>query len=322
MARDIKYHLTGYDGGLEAHPVPEHAGQLWLVGSWWELHFKHADRIVNGELTDYLLDAAPIDKRSCLVSILDLENDRECAFVLPSISADRFMSDLEERLREMAADQARIAELGRQNADPDPAGQRLATAFPARINMTAGEQLEIAPIRSLNELGLRGLRKLMGDVPPPDCYEVRAPDGRVAALGMGRRQAELAWMACADGSWCLKKRRPLGWELVIESLDGQHVGWYSGRHWIAGGTISLVAGTQFDLRRALNRRWKLCQTDSRESFLDIRTSTSPGGLTMLLSVRSVPPSTSDGLVATLTACALLLLETFLGGSTAPGGFTP
>ena len=72
--------------------MPEDAGQFRLVGSWWELHFKHD--FVNVELTDYELDSAPIDERSCLVSIRDLEDDRECAFVLPSTSADRFMRDL------------------------------------------------------------------------------------------------------------------------------------------------------------------------------------------------------------------------------------
>lgn len=316
MARDIKYHLRDYDGGLEAHPVPEHAGQLWLVGSWWELHFKRANRFVNGEFTDYVLDAAPIDNTSCLVSIRDLENDLECSFVLPSTPADRFMHDLGERLRELAAEQAGIAELGLQNADRNPTGQRPATAFPARMQMTAGEQLQIAPTASSNKLGLTGLHKFVASEGSHHSYEVLAPDGRVAAFGMGVRPAELAWMACADGSWCLKKRLPLGWELVIESWDGQHVGWYSGRRWLPGGTISLVAGTQFDLRRALNRHWKLCQTDSRGSFLHIRTSTSRGGLTMLLSVRSMLPSTTEGILATLTACAVLLLEATFSG---PGG---
>ncbi len=75
MATDIKYKLADYDGGLESHPVPESAGQLRLVGSWWELHFAHAKQFVNGELTDCVREASPIDKRSCLVSIRDSGSD-------------------------------------------------------------------------------------------------------------------------------------------------------------------------------------------------------------------------------------------------------
>ena len=79
-------------------------------------------------------------------------------------------------------------------------------------------------------------------------------------------------MACAEGSWCLTKRRRLGWELVIESNDGERVGEYSGRRWLPGGTISLTDGTEVDLRRSLNRRWKLQPTDTKQRFADIRIS--------------------------------------------------
>ena len=157
---DLKYKLADYDGGLESHPVPEPDGQLCLVGSWWELRFNDAELVANGELTDDVLEALPIDKKSCLVTIREIDNDREirCSFVLPHTPAARFASDLAERLRELDADQAGIAELGLRQADRDPAGSTAARAFPARMQITAGEQLQIAPAdatTSSNKLGLQ-----------------------------------------------------------------------------------------------------------------------------------------------------------------------
>jgi hypothetical protein len=313
VATDIKYKLADYDGGLESHPEPESDGQLWLVGSWWELHFAHVKQFVNGELTDYVLEASPIDKRSCLVSIRDSGSNRvlQCSFVLPSTPAKRFTSDLGKKLRELDAERAGIAELGFRPADRRTAARDVAAAFPVRMQMTVGDPLEVVPADaapSRSELGLKGVQKF---APSPTSahysYEVLAPSGRVAAFGLGG-QAGLAWMACADGSWRLTKRRPLGWELVIESRDGQPVGSYSGRRWVPGGTISLIAGTRIDLRRAFGGRWKLCITDVQGCFLDIRTSKSREGLTMVLTIRSEPPSTSHAIVATLTACAVVLLE--------------
>lgn len=313
MATEIKYKLADYDGGLESHPVPESDGQLWLVGSWWELHFAHVKQFVNGELTDYVLEASPIDKRSCLVSIRDSGSDRgiRCSLVLPSTPAERFTSDLARRLRELDAERAGIAELGLRSAGRRTAARDAAAVFPVRMQMAVGDPLEVVPAdaaTSRRELGLNGVQRL---APWPTSahfsFEVLAPGGRVAALGLGG-QAGLAWMACADGSWRLNKRRPLGWELVIESWDGQPVGWYSGRRWVPGGTISLIAGTHVDLRRAFGGRWKLRITDAQDYFLDIRPSKSRGGLTMVITVRSEPPSTSQAIVATLTACAVVLLE--------------
>jgi hypothetical protein len=313
VATDVKYKLADYDGGLESHPEPESDGQLWLVGSWWELHFGHAEQFVNGELTDYVLEASPIDKRSCLVSIRDSGRKRgvRCSFVLPRTPAARFTSDLARRLRQLAAERAGVADLGLRPADVGTAARDVAAVFPARMEMTVGDRLEIVPADaapSRSELGLTGVRRL---APFPTSahhsYEVLAPSGRVAALGLGG-QAGLAWMACSDGSWRLNKRRPLGWELVIESWDGQPVGSYSGRRWVPGGTISLIAGTHIDLRRVLGGHWKLRITDAQDRFVDIRTSKSRQGLTMVLTVGSEPPSTSQAIVATLTACAVVLLE--------------
>jgi hypothetical protein len=313
VATDIKYKLADYDGGLESHPVPESDGQLWLVGSWWELHFAHVGQFVNGELTDYVLEASRIDKRSCLISIRDSGRKRRvrCSFVLPRTPADRFTSDLARRLRELAADRAGIADLGLRPADVGTAARDVAAVFPVRMEMTVGDPLEVVPADaapSRSEFGLTGVHRL---TPFPTSahhsYEVFAPSGRVAALGLGG-QAGLAWMACVDGSWRLNKRRPLGWELVIESWDGHTVGSYSGRRWVPGGTISLIAGTPIDLRRALGGHWKLRIRDAQDCFVDIRTSKSRQGLRVVLTIRSEPPSTSQAIIATLTACAVVLLE--------------
>jgi hypothetical protein len=233
------------------------------------------------------------------------------SFVLPSTTADRFTSDLAKRLCALDAERAGIAKLGLRPADRGTAARDAAPLFPVRMQMAVGDRLEVvsadaAPSRS--ELGLKGVQRL---APWPTSahysYEVLARRGRLAAFGLGG-QAGLAWMVCADGSWRLNKRRPLGWELVIESWDGQPVGSYSGRRWAPGGTISLMAGTDFDLRRAFGGRRKLCIPDARDCFLDIRASKPRGGPTMVLVVRSEPPSSSEAIVATLTACAVVLLE--------------
>jgi hypothetical protein len=112
MAKEIKYKFANYDGGLEAHPVAERAGSFVLSGSWWELHFKHTYEIANGELSDYALEALPIDRRSCLVSIREPEDDGEilCSFVLPDTSAERLLSDLDQRSTEQEAGEAECAE--------------------------------------------------------------------------------------------------------------------------------------------------------------------------------------------------------------------
>ena len=209
MSEDIRYRLADYDGGLEAHPVPERAGQLRLVGSWWELHFKQTFEIANGELTDYVLEALAVDDKSCLVSIRDGEGEREilCSFVLPTTSAGHFSSDLDERLRELAAaEDEGEAESGRDS--PDRAqGDRAATDFLVRLQPIAGERLEIAPCDpalswSKRGLGTRNRLAVSGGRPLiPDLYEVHSPAGLIGLLAFGG-EAGLASMAGSDGS-CL-----------------------------------------------------------------------------------------------------------------------
>ncbi|HSO99129.1 MAG TPA: hypothetical protein VLP43_09275 [Solirubrobacteraceae bacterium] len=129
----------------------------------------------------------------------------------------------------------------------------------------------------------------------------------MAALIMGGANA-LASMICADGAWRLKKRRPFGWELFIESYDGRHLGWYSGRHWLPGGAIILIDGTRFDLRRTLRLRWKLQATDDKQRLLDIRTSGTPGAQIVAVTVWGALADPTQGNVLVLTSCAVLMLQ--------------
>jgi hypothetical protein len=118
------------------------------------------------------------------------------------------------------------------------------SGFAGSLDVAPGKQLTVAP----------------RDPKPYGHYDVLAGHDRVGALVLGGSDA-LARMICADGDWCLQKRRRLGWELLIESREGQHLGWYSGRKWLRGGTISLIDAAHFDLRRSLNRRWTLRAID-------------------------------------------------------------
>lgn len=117
--------------------------------------------------------------------------------------------------------------------------------------------------------------------------------------------SELARMECAEGNWRVRKRLALGWELVIESLDERHVGRYSGRRLVAGGTISLINGTQTDLRRRLPGVWKLQTVDTHERIVDMH---GYGASSTALTIRSLPIGVTDPHVMILTACAVMMLE--------------
>ena len=193
------------------------------------------------------------------------------------------------------------ASAGRDQAEQKRVQQDRSTDFPVSMEAVVGEKLRVVPIDPK-------LSAWAG-------YDVLAPGGRAGSLGPGGG-AELARMECAEGAWCLKKRRRLGWELLIESADGRHVGWYSGRRWLPGGTISLTDGTQVDLRRLLNGRWRLQTTGARQRLVDIRTSYRP---LMTLTIRSFPAEITEAHLVILTACGVLMLErmappvVFVGG---------
>ena len=171
-----------------------------------------------------------------------------------------------------------------------------ATDFAAGIEWAPGKVLRVAP----------------RDPKPYGCYyDVLVGDDKVGALVLGGT-AELARMMCAEGSWCLQKRRSLGWELIVESSDGQHVGWYSGRKWLPGGTVSLTDGTRADLRRSFVRRWKLRESDSNEQLLEIRRSGAPSAQTVVVTIRSLPQGPTEGRLLVLTSCAVLMLDRMMG----------
>jgi len=179
---------------------------------------------------------------------------------------------------------------GRDQAEQERARHDRSTEFPVSMEAAVGEKLRVVPTDPKRSAWAG--------------YDVLASAGRAGRLGPGRG-AELARMECAEGAWCLKKRRRLGWELIIESADGRHVGRYSGRRWLPGGTISLTDATQVDLRRSLNGGWKLQTTDARQRLVDIRRS---HRLLMTLTIRSLPAETVEARLVILTACAVVMLE--------------
>lgn len=293
MATEIKYKLANYDGGLEEHPVPEHAGQLWLVGGWWELHFKDAQEFVNGELTDYVLDALPVDDRSCLVSIREPGSDGEilCTFLLPGTSADRFMSDLDQSLSTLEAGKA--GKSGDSHDGSDDRDPRDPTDFPVSMKALVGDELRL----SFPSTGRTGAGALKGSLESSSC--------QVVAWLRLYGPAGLVEMVCREGTWCLRKRRKYGWELLIESSGGRHVGWYSGRRWLVGGTIILADGTRVDLRRSRKLGWNLRVSETRDPIVEVSRYRS-GSLS--LTIQSLPADIySEAAIVVLTTCAVLML---------------
>ncbi len=87
---------------------------------------------------------------------------------------------------------------------------------------------------------------------------------------------------------------------------GEAVGWYAGRHWLPGGTISVADGAQVLRRRAVNGRWKLRTTNDGQPFAEMWRDRSAAE--MALTIRVLPPDVSHASVVILTACAVLMLE--------------
>lgn len=149
-------------------------------------------------------------------------------------------------------------------------------------------------------------RELQLSQSPAADWELIGDGQRVAWLRL-YGAGEVAHVACREGSWSLKKRRKYGWEFVIESSDGRHVGWYSGHHWLPGGTIILGNGDRIALRRSLDLGWNLRVKDTRERFVRL-SRYGPNGLTLSLTVRSLPPEIHlDAPMVVLTTCAVLTL---------------
>jgi hypothetical protein len=120
-------------------------------------------------------------------------------------------------------------------------------------------------------------------------------------------------MANAEGTWSLEKRRRFGWDYVLVDSDGQHAGSYVGRRWLPWGTISLIGGTQADLRRSSGPAWKLQTTGTKERCVDISKARGRSGCTLTLTIRAFPRSALDIHLLMLTACAVILLEDSVPG---------
>ena len=125
--------------------------------------------------------------------------------------------------------------------------------------------------------------------------------------------AQPARIECANGAGCVRKRVRRGWELVIESSDGRHVGSYSGRRRRPGGTVPLTNGTQLAVRPRLPGAWKLEPIDTQAQIADMRGHSS---LATALTIRSLPIGVAEAHVAILTACAVTMLARMLR---TPGG---
>jgi hypothetical protein len=164
-------------------------------------------------------------------------------------------------------------------------------------------------------------RIVPGDGHPVPGYDLVTDGGRIGSVSVGWGPG-LATMVCADGAWCLRRRRRFGWDFIIESSGGERVGSYSGRRWLPGGTIS-VSGVarQVDLRRPVPRRWRLQRTDTRKRLVEIREAPTSGAPDLALTIRSLPPGTTrDKYLMLLTACAIVIAErTFVPPGVGGGG---
>jgi hypothetical protein len=141
-------------------------------------------------------------------------------------------------------------------------------------------------------------------------YELLATAGPVALFNIGTRH-ELARVECADGEWRMLKRRRVGYELLIESSDGTELGSYAGSQWLGGGTFSLAEGTEFELRRAMNRNWRLRGADPA-LLVDYRASGAPREQRLGVTIRALEEASAVSSVAVLAACAVLIAELTLG----------
>jgi hypothetical protein len=187
--------------------------------------------------------------------------------------------------------------------DFHPAG---AVPFSASLASAAGNVIRVVPSEDQELRNAPGWLSRFSDT-----YDVMATNGAAGAISGVSGGAPR--MASASGTWTLEKLRRRGWDYVLMDADGHHAGSYTGNRWLPGGTISLVDGTQADLRRSSWRAWKLQTKETRERCFDIRTSRGRGGCRLTVTIRSFPMATLDMHLLMLTACVVILL-----GDTVPG----
>jgi hypothetical protein len=204
-----------------------------------------------------------------------------------------------------AAQTVRIAGASAAAAVINP-GSRLPesqSAFLA-VDAASGQMARLLPVSSSTP----ALRRLASGSHRE--YELLATAGPVALFNIGTRH-ELARVECADGEWRMLKRRRVGYELLIESSDGTGLGSYAGWQWLGGGTFSLAEGTEFELRRAMNRNWRL-RGAHPELLVDYRVSGARREQRLAVTIRALEEASTASSVAVLAACAVLIAELTLG----------
>ena len=194
--------------------------------------------------------------------------------------------------------------------DLDPTA---AVSFPGSLGTAVGDVVRAVPSKTKQPRTAAWWVRRSSDT-----YDVLAVRGRAGAISGISGGAPR--MASAEGTWSLEKRRRLGWEYVLVDSDGQHAGWYAGRRWLPGGTISLIGGTQADLRRSLRPAWKLQTTGTKERCVDISKARGRSGCALTLTIRAFPRPALDIHLLILTACAVILLEDTVPGIRAADSF--
>jgi hypothetical protein len=120
---------------------------------------------------------------------------------------------------------------------------------------------------------------------------------------------QTARLACAYGAWFLKKSLTNPRQLTIESADRKQAGKYLRRRLLPGGVISLLDGTEVELRRSRPGRWKLRSARGRVCMAKVRRSRkrSARGQELTVTVHSLPADVTNASMIILAACALLML---------------
>jgi hypothetical protein len=142
-------------------------------------------------------------------------------------------------------------------------------------------------------------------------FELLSTRGRVATLSL-LWKTQLASFACAEGSWSLVRQRRHGWQLPIRGSDGAHVGYYSGRRWSPGGTISLASGARFVLQHSVRDSWRLGAFESGEKLASLRIGAQLGVRPPTVTVHSLRDVHDDVPLVVLVSCAIMMLEQSFG----------
>ncbi len=135
-------------------------------------------------------------------------------------------------------------------------------------------------------------------------YELVHGSAKHVALFQIGWPGALARMECSLGEWRMLKRRRLGWELIVENSNGHVVGWYSGRHWRAGGTIFLRSGPQLVLLNSILHGWTLQTVEREDPIMQMHGHATERRVELMPSANHL----DDSHIAVLTTCAIPMVE--------------